>query len=230
MTIEAIGDRSIAGNRGSAFQVMPDLPPIGRLGMLVLAAGWGLLLIDPFVPGISDIRGGVLSVGRLGQSAILTGAVLAIVGLLMSIAGPRLGSISLGTARAFRPVADIGGFDNVVAPVVSLPIPHSAAKEEVQLSDQVGNLQTEHPGGSTVVVARGQVDERCFLVLADGTFVIETLLGQRRFRSLADARDFIGGGNFLLHDTVQIPIKAPALASDERPAKAAGESRVLRHV
>jgi hypothetical protein len=56
--------------------------------------------------------------------------------------------------------------------------------------------------------------------------VIETLLGQRRFRSLDDARDFIGGGNFVLHDTVNIPLK-PAGAGESAPKAA---SRVLRHV
>lgn len=58
-----------------------------------------------------------------------------------------------------------------------------------------------------VVVARGQVDDRGFLILADGTLIIETLLGQRRFRTIADAREFIGGGRFVIHDTVQIALK-----------------------
>jgi hypothetical protein len=249
MTMEAFDRRYETDVRRPFADLVPELPPIGRIGLMILIAGWSVLLVEPFMPMLADGRAGGFAVARLGQSAILTGAALAIVGLLMTIAArhgdapivrERLPDLPQSAAdpdeRDDALAGHVHGTDESLAargfapaaPATQPPaLPAAPAKPATALQ----GLPTD---GGMIVVARGQVDDRCFLVLADGSVVIETLLGQRRFKSLPDARDFIGGGSFLLHDTVQIPLTGgrmmTAIGSTSEPATKVPASRVLRHV
>jgi len=251
MTMEAFDRRYETDARRPFADLVPELPPIGRVGLMILIAGWSVLLVEPFLPML-DGRAGGFAIARLGQSAILTGAALAIVGLLMTIAsrhaeapvarGP-LPDLTASVASDFeddepvesshatRPAAESRVARAVAAPAPAMQPPALPQAAQSKPSSALQGLPTD---GSMIVVARGQVDDRCFLVLADGSVVIETLLGQRRFKSLPDARDFIGGGSFLLHDTVQIPLTGgrmmPTAASTSEPAAKVPAGRVLRHV
>jgi hypothetical protein len=55
-----------------------------------------------------------------------------------------------------------------------------------------------HPGDTigkkpvTKVVERGRLKDRPYVLFGDGSIEVETLLGQRRFASFKDAREFIG--------------------------------------
>jgi hypothetical protein len=44
----------------------------------------------------------------------------------------------------------------------------------------------------TKVVERGRLKDRPYVLFGDGSIEVETLLGQRRFASFKDAREFIG--------------------------------------
>jgi hypothetical protein len=58
--------------------------------------------------------------------------------------------------------------------------------------------RTSRPGEAankkpvTKVVERGRLKDRPYVLFGDGSIEIETLLGQRRFASFKDAREFIG--------------------------------------
>jgi hypothetical protein len=58
--------------------------------------------------------------------------------------------------------------------------------------------RTSRPGEAvnkkpvTKVVERGRLNDRPYVLFGDGSIEIETLLGQRRFASFKDAREFIG--------------------------------------
>jgi hypothetical protein len=58
--------------------------------------------------------------------------------------------------------------------------------------------RTSRPGESvskktvTKVVERGRLKDRPYVMFGDGSIEVETLLGQRRFASFKDAREFIG--------------------------------------
>jgi hypothetical protein len=251
MTMEAFDRRYETDVRRPFADLVPELPPIGRIGLMILIAGWSVLLVEPFVPMLADGRAGGFAVARLGQSAILTGAALAIVGLLMTIASRHTeAAVRHGPLPDLPGAADLDAHDDVaaagpaygtgeslaaraVATPVAAPAPQPPAlpAAAAKPSSALQGLPTD---GSMIVVARGQVDDRCFLVLADGSVVIETLLGQRRFKSLPDARDFIGGGTFQLHDTVQIPLTGgrmmATMGSTSEPAVKVPAARVLRHV
>lgn len=190
---------------------LADLAPIGRLGIVLLLAGWSWFLLEPLMS--SAVGGQLLGVlGRLAQSALITGAALTVMGYLLAQSP---GFQRAAGARAFEP-------ERVVDP----PVAHRP-QQTINAAPPPAPAQT--PPGTMVVVARGQVDDRGFLVLADGSVVIETLLGQRRFRTIVDARDFIGGGKFVLHDTVQIVLKAPGFDTGKQE-RVSVERRIVRHV
>jgi hypothetical protein len=58
--------------------------------------------------------------------------------------------------------------------------------------------RTSRPGETlnkksvTKVVERGRLKDRPYVLFGDGSIEVETLLGQRRFASFKDAREFIG--------------------------------------
>jgi hypothetical protein len=242
MTIEALDGRfAVRGRADVASGLLKALPAIGRVGLGVLVAGWALLAADPLLAPFLPIGTGGIFV-KLGQSAIMTGAALAIIGLGLS--GTRQGQTESGDQDWLDGAETEAVVRAVTTPPPAPPVERPAMAELPKFEtmrpevapakepERLGISALEMTGlGGMVVVARGQVDDRCFLVLSDGTIVIETLLGQRRFKTLVDARDFIGGGTFLLHDTVNIPLKT----TTQGIARSAGEptvsaSRVLRHV
>ncbi|MFZ4807712.1 MAG: hypothetical protein ACOYLQ_10675 [Hyphomicrobiaceae bacterium] len=226
---------------------LSSLPPIGRLGLVVLIGGWGLLVLPAIMAGagLTEVRVAATVLARLGESAIITGVALAVLALLVHMATLRVPL----PASAGRPVASapaaVAGLEVAAAPmplqaaaaarfetIVSAPPaaspaapPAAPAPAPVMTAPALAPAAAPAPaapasrptasasvsalplGGPMVVVARGQVDDRGFLILGDGTLIIETLLGQRRFRTIADAREFIGGGRFVIHDTVQIALK-----------------------
>ena len=52
--------------------------------------------------------------------------------------------------------------------------------------------ETPRKNPENKVVERGRLRDRPYVLFGDGTIEVETLLGQRRFTSFKDAREFIG--------------------------------------
>lgn len=138
-------------------------------GLLIAAAGWGILAAYPLIlpaggSGSSQAGSQGLSPFILGlsSSAIQSGFAIAILGALENA---------------------IGALDRLVGTIVQL-----------RLNTVTKPGQQPQPAAPppVEVVARGDLNGRAYLLYSDGSVVVETLLGRRRFRSLAEAREFIG--------------------------------------
>ncbi len=224
MTTEVIEQRfSLEGRLGGMRLSLPWVAPMGRLGLVLLVAGWGMLLLKPFIAGASfpEARTAAMLIARIGEGAVILGVVLALLALLLSSIGP--GKAAAQTARAERRERELPTLQT--APEAhAAPTGDTRAIEDLPLPPTLCQPAAANSAASMMVIARGNVEERLFLVLADGSVVIETLLGQRRFRSVADARDFIGNGQFVIQDVVQIPLNLNAEAKPvETPVPPAAE-------
>jgi len=225
MTTEVIEQRISLETRLGGMQLsLPWVAPMGRLGLVILIAGWGMLLFKPFIAGAAfpEARTVATLVARIGEGAVILGVVLALLALLLSSIGPRkTAEQSARTARRERELPTLA-----VAPEApAAPAADPRSIEDLPLPPTLSQPAAAAGAAPMMVIARGNVEERLFLVLADGSVVIETLLGQRRFRSVADARDFIGNGQFVIQDVVQIPLNLNAEAKPAdvpAPSSAAG--------
>ncbi|MFZ4809341.1 MAG: hypothetical protein ACOYLQ_18970 [Hyphomicrobiaceae bacterium] len=217
MTTEVIEQRfSLETRLGGMRLSLPWVAPMGRLGLVLLVAGWGMLLLKPFIAGASipEARTAAMLVARFGEGAVVLGVVLALLALLLSSIGS--GKAATQSPRVEHRERELPSLPtNAEAPAA--PAVATRAIEDLPLPPTLSQAPAASGSAPMMVIARGNVEERLFLVLADGSVVIETLLGQRRFRSVADARDFIGNGQFVIQDVVQIPLN---LNGEAKPADA----------
>lgn len=139
-------------------------------GLGLAAIGWGALLCAPLMavatgplPNANEVGDPVWIILRLGENGILSGLALAI-----------LGAIRDRPIAAFQASLDVPEREDMRAPVLA-PL-------------SVSSIEIEPP----VVVAQGDLSGRDYALYSDGSVVVETLLGQRRFQTLQDARQFIG--------------------------------------
>lgn len=132
-------------------------------GFAVAILGWALLLPALFAPlPLGPLAAARDSVVSLAQMLIVSGLGLAVVGALRS------GFSALN--RFFEAVLQRAAAKAEAA--AEAPEPPEFYEEEI--------------------IDRGRIRDRGYVVYADGTVDVETLLGIRRFASLAEARDFIG--------------------------------------
>ncbi len=133
-----------------------------RLGFLLTAFGWTLLLAASLITGRAASPAGwsgvYLSMPRIAECAILTGLGLAIVGALHS----GFGALN----NAFEPPSGRSG--------------------KVRLKP----TGCSHPQ-QKMIVERGCVKDRAYVLYIDGSVEVETMLGRRIFSSLRDAQEFI---------------------------------------
>ncbi len=145
-------------------------------GLALALVGWAVLIADLFVAesvlkagnlvAVTALRGDVVT---LSQTAILSGIGLAVVGVLR---------------RGFKSLGQI--FDAVLAPppmtVNPLPI------------EELPEPKPPMPAAPIIVEripVTGQIKDRNYVILPDGSVEVDTMLGTRVFASLDEARDFI---------------------------------------
>lgn len=226
MTSATLGGSQILHGSGHDAR-WPDVyrSPIARSGMVLFGVGWSLVIIDALVVTISSGGAYAFPLGRVGQTAVASGLAFVVLSLLLVIArnqGARHDAIVSTEDRLQRVLsAQAARQPSSQTLAVNSDTPEAERKSERKPTSSATSA-------ATLIVARGVVDDRGFLLLADGSIVIETLLGQRRFRALADAQDFIGGGKFVLHDTVQIALGPSEQQRSHAAAIPAG--RLLAHV
>ena len=143
-------------------------------GLSIVILGWVVLIADMTISE-SVLRAGNLvavislrsDIVTIAQTAILSGFGLALVGALRSGFGAlnRFFEAVLQRSSAPRP-----------APAVEQPEPHVA---------------TTAPHTIERMAPTGQIKDRNYVVLPDGSVEVDTLLGTRVFASLDEARDFI---------------------------------------
>ena len=162
-------------------------PRLTWAGLLIATLGWGLLLSYPLLApamlsssGGAEMRDPARFILIFGENAVVTGLAIAVLGgleralrLLGRIAG------NAGHMRAqSAPSAAAAGF----GPVHTTP---SAAMQA-----QSHMLMPQRSTGD--VVTRGALNGRDYILFRDGSVVVETLLGSRRFPSITEAQEFIG--------------------------------------
>ncbi len=139
------------------------------IGLMVVALGWALLLsgasvMEPMVRIIGRSGAAPLDLATIAQATILTGFGLAILGALQS---------GFGTLKHF--------FDAVL---------ERTARPGAKMAGEPPQHQRQHQRS---IVERGRLKDRPYVLFGDGTIEVETLLGMRRFTSLREAHEFIGG-------------------------------------
>ena len=161
-------------------------------GAWFLFAGWAIVLYEPLIFPIV-LRSGAGSLvpepGHylpvIGQSAIITGIGLALFGLAIHF------------MRLLRTLARLGQ---------AAPQPASAQAQAFHLADHVKPVRVSDASQNRIippiprraardpareVITRGALNGRGYVLFRDGSVVIETLLGPKRFGSMTDAQDFI---------------------------------------
>lgn len=145
------------------------------VGLGVAAIGWAVLIADLTVAESILTAGNIVAVVSLrtdivtvAQATIVSGFGLAVIGTLRT---------GLGTLHGFFDAVLQRSFD--VAPASP--------------SGPIEPYMAPQPAPTTVdrMPATGSIRERNYVVLADGSVEVETLLGTRVFASLDEARDFI---------------------------------------
>lgn len=144
-------------------------------GLVIVIAGWAVLLADILVSDAILKAGNLVAVISLrsdiitiAQTAIMSGFGLGVVGALRSGFGAlnRFFEAVLQRSSTSRPQPPV-----VDAPEPQMPVPTPQPVERMP--------QT------------GQIKDRNYVILPDGSVEVDTLLGTRVFASLDEARDFI---------------------------------------
>ncbi|MDH7798672.1 MULTISPECIES: hypothetical protein [unclassified Beijerinckia] len=144
---------------------------LGVTGTVLISAGWAILLVAmvDLRPSAGLLQTGLAwlngyNLGTLGQSLILTGFGCIIVGTLRE---------GFGALQRF--------FDAILIRTAKQPAAPQAA--EASAAEEAPDM----------IVDRGWIKDRAYVVYADGSTEIETRIGMRRFKSHQDARAFVGG-------------------------------------
>jgi hypothetical protein len=141
-----------------------------RCGIGLVAAGWGGITTVAFVAPSLDLNSGVaqvaLTILSVSLAVIMCGCTAVIVGQRPN--RPEHRSMRRDTSQ----------FERLVSQSASV-----SGRPPVTDADMVP---------TQAIIARGQLGGREQLLLKDGSVIVETRLGRRRFASIADAREFIG--------------------------------------
>lgn len=159
------------------------------MGLLIATLGWGILICYPLVVSFTfDAAQGqhVRDPGRfiplIGENTILTGMAIAILGALERALRLLSKISSTGAAGRAQPVA--GARSMQPGPSAPINVPQSVPT--------VAEPMLMSPRAAGDVVTRGALNGRDYVLFRDGSVVLETLLGPRRFASIGEAQEFIG--------------------------------------
>ena len=151
-------------------------PRMTWAGLLIATLGWGLLLAYPLLashgpvgPGAHEIRDPARFILIFGENAVVTGLAIALLGAMEKV-----------IALLGRPSANAS--QSKASPQASAPRPPSLGPSPQLLSARQTNE----------IVTKGALAGRDYVLFRDGSVVVETLLGPRRFLSMTEAQEFIG--------------------------------------
>jgi hypothetical protein len=162
-------------------------------GAWFLFAGWAIVLYEPLIfPAILKSGAGPLLpepghyLPIIGQSAIITGIGLALFGLAVHLMRLLMKLASLGPP-AIRPASAQAQTFHFAEHVK--PVHVEADRGQNRFIPPVQRRAARDPARE--VITRGALNGRGYVLFRDGSVVIETLLGPKRFGSMTDAQDFI---------------------------------------
>jgi hypothetical protein len=154
---------------------------------LIATLGWGFLLSFPLLSpvalsssGGTEIRDPARFILVFGENAVVTGLAIAVLGALER-ALRLLGRIA-GGAVQMRAQAKPGIGAMTSAPAHAAPVATMPAQSHMLMPQR----------SAADVVTRGALNGRDYILFRDGSVVVETLLGARRFPSITEAQEFIG--------------------------------------
>jgi len=159
------------------------------IGLLITTLGWGFLLSYPLIVSFLPAAGPgeaqhdpARFIPLIGNNAVITGMAIAILGALEK--GIRL--LSKIAANGVQP-------RQPSRPARAAPNGQGGAQINAP-SSQVVHAEPMLMGNRTPneVVTRGALNGRDYVLFRDGSVVVETLLGPRRFTSITEAQEFIG--------------------------------------
>lgn len=145
---------------------------LGATGVILIFLGWAILFLAmmDLGPAAGLVQRSLAwmngyNLGTLGQSLILTGFGCVIVQTLRE---------GFGALQRF--------FDAILVRTAKPAVEPTPAEPSADLEEK-----------NDVIVDRGWIKDRPYVVYADGSTEIETRIGIRRFTSHQDARAFVGG-------------------------------------
>jgi hypothetical protein len=174
-----------------------SFPRLTWAGLLIATFGWGLLLVYPLFAshGLTETRDPARFVLIFGENGILTGFALALLGVLERVlvflsrstgVGQHIGNnIVASTRSVIRNAMPQAGYGQQMYQTQQAPQPQP--QQAPQLT-----LQRSTSANANEVITRGSLNGRDYVLFRDGSVLIETLLGPRRFPSIAEAQEFIG--------------------------------------
>jgi hypothetical protein len=162
-------------------------PRLTWAGLLIATLGWGFLLSYPLLAptvisssGGAEIRDPARFIVVFGENAVVTGLAIAVLGALER-ALRLLGRIA-GNAGQMRAQSKPGMPSMASAPAHPTTIATMPAQSHMLMPQR----------SASDVVTRGALNGRDYVLFRDGSVVVETLLGARRFPSITEAQEFIG--------------------------------------
>jgi len=133
------------------------------IGLMIAALGWALLFSAPQLASfVASASARSMSACSLDTAAIAACAILSGFGIAI------LGALQTGFGALNR------FFETVL--VRTAPASKAAASQSSQ---------------PRKIIERGWVKDRAYVLFADGSVEVETMLGRRHFPSLQDAQEFI---------------------------------------
>lgn len=181
-------------------------PRLTWAGLLVATLGWGFLLSYPLLaphvgaPGTTDPARFILI---FGENAIITGFALAILGglekgliLLMRLTGASVpmpkprnnGMMQQPQQHQQQPMQH----HMPQVHLSQMQMPPMSQMQQAAAQHAMGGPQLMSQRSTNEVVTRGALNGRDYVLFRDGSVLVETLLGPRRFSSISEAQEFIG--------------------------------------
>jgi hypothetical protein len=177
------GCRSFCFSFSKIEVLLMPFPKLTWVGLLIATLGWGFILsyplIAPFMSGGGQMMGSsepARFIPILGENAIMTGLAVALLGALEK-ALRLLGKIAANSGQQRQPQRSSAPLTAPAGPIASPP-----PAAPILMSQRAPHE----------VVTRGALNGREYVLFRDGSVVVETLLGARRFGSITEAQEFIG--------------------------------------
>jgi hypothetical protein len=186
------------------------LPRLTWAGLLVATFGWGLLLTYPLIASLSGDGSAIRDPARFilifGENAVVTGFAIAILGAMEKVMD--LLGRQAATVHPSKTVAAVRGTQLAQQQLAAQQLQaqqfqasqiaanqlaaNQLAASQLQAVQQLSPAQLMTARQTNEIVTRGALAGRDYVLFRDGSVVVETLLGPRRFLSLNEAQEFIG--------------------------------------
>jgi erythromycin esterase-like protein len=189
------------------------LPRLTWAGLLVATLGWALLLTYPLVAALAGgpdgnaVRDPARFLLIFGENAILTGFAIALLGVMekvIDLLGRQAATVhpaktvAATAARTQLAQQQFAAQQFQASQFQAAPFQsqqqaaNQLAASQLHAVQQLSPTQLMTSRQTNEVVTRGALSGRDYVLFRDGSVVVETLLGPRRFLSLSEAQEFIG--------------------------------------